>query len=352
LLTIATLPHRGKGSVEMRGDWPLLVFDIGGTSLRAATYDVRRRQIGALVVLPTPSLLTVPESSAALAEIVDAMKRAACKLNVAADPHAICVGFPGPVDRAGNVYAAPTIWGRQYLDVLPLKSLIADCWPRANIEIVNDVTAAGYYFVDDHTRDFLVITVGSGIGSKVFIDGEPILGPNARGGEIGHLRVDFSADALTCDCGGIGHLGAVASGRGVLRSAIRRANDDPKAFRLSQAHASCKGQPGELTNEMLVDAFMAGDAWTRATVTACTAHLGRALAAVHLNLGIEKYVVTGGFAEALGDAYRTILADAATGAMWRNGLAWFDCIQVCRPDEHPGLNGAGRLLQRKYGQSQ
>jgi glucokinase len=336
----------------MPGDRPFLVFDIGGSSLRAATYDIRKRRIEAPVILDMPSKSRIQDRSAAVADIIAMMKAVAAKLMPATAPDSVCVGFPGPVDRQGNVHAAPTIWGLQHPDVLPLKGLIAACWPQANIEIVNDVTAAGYYFVDETTRDFLLVTVGSGIGSKLFINGEPHLGPNARGGEIGHLRVDFAADALPCDCGGIGHLGAIASGRGVLRTAVRLANEDAAAFGRSRTHASCGGRPGHLTNEMLIDAFRSGDIWTRNVIVACTRFLGRVLAATHLDLGIERYILIGGFAVALGDEYRKILADAAAASMWQNGFSWFDAIHVAKDDDHPGLNGAGRLLSLKCGQFQ
>jgi glucokinase len=336
----------------MLGNRPFLVFDIGGTSMRAATYDVRKGRIDSLAVLDMPSRFNVQGRGAALAEIITMMKGVAAKLMPATDPHSVCVGFPGPVDKEGNVYAAPTIWGLQYPNVLPLRRLIAENWPCANVEVVNDVTAAGYFFVDEITRDFLVVTVGSGIGSKLFINGEAVLGPNARGGEIGHLRVDFSPHALACDCGGIGHLGAIASGRGVLRTAIGLANENPTAFSRSQVHASCGGQPGQLTNETLIRLFRLGDPWAHNVIVACTAFLGRALAAIHLNSGIEAYKVIGGFAVALGDEYRKILADAATSSMWQNGFSWIEAIQVTKADDNPGLNGAGRLLELKYGRFQ
>lgn len=333
----------------MANNKTFLVFDIGGTFLRAAAYDTETHAVSKVAILETPPLASVANGAAALAKVVEAMKRAADDLTCGAPPHSVCIGFPGPVDSEGRLHAAPTIWGGQYRDRLPLKRMAADCWPNANIEVVNDVTAAGYYFVNDTTRDFLIVTVGSGVGSKLFIGGEPVLGSNARGGEIGHLRVDFSPNANVCDCGGIGHLGAISSGRGALQSAVRLARDDPAAFRRSRLDESCSGQPDRLTNEMLVEAFLSGDGWTRELVSSCTSYLGQALAAVHLNLGIETFVMVGGFSAALGDEYRKILCEAASAAMWQNGFSWETGIHLSKADDHPGLNGAGRFLENKYG---
>ncbi|MCH8855553.1 MAG: ROK family protein, partial [Proteobacteria bacterium] len=74
------------------------------------------------------------------------------------------------------------------------------------------------------------------MGHKVFLGGEPAVGPHGRGGEMGHLRVDFTESAPRCECGGVGHLGAIASGRGTLMEAIRRADADATGFEASQLH--------------------------------------------------------------------------------------------------------------------
>ena len=87
--------------------------------------------------------------------------------------------------------------------------------------VLNDLAAAGFRYVAEGLSDFAIVTVGSGVGHKVFLGGRPLAGVNGRGGEIGHLRVDFSADALACDCGGFGHVGGLASGRGAV-ALVRR----------------------------------------------------------------------------------------------------------------------------------
>src|SRR5205823_8314994 len=128
-------------------------------------------------------------------------------------------------------------------------------------------------------RRFMVVTVSSGIGSKIFDAG------NARGviddlpyaGEIGHAKADESDDAPACDCGGKGHLGAIASGRGILRYAKRVAAIDP-AFLQSMCAGHFGATPGSLTNEdHLVPAAQLGDPWALNVVRHCTAPLARVL---------------------------------------------------------------------------
>ncbi len=325
-----------------------LVFDMGGTNLRAARVDPATGALDCVVSQSTPNFFGDDNVGDALGTLAGLLAEVADRIAGGAPITAICVGFPGPVDDDGCVLAAPTVWGRQALDRFPLKALLEARWPGVAVEIVNDITAAGYNFVDARNRDFVIATVGSGVGSKLFMEGKPVLGANFRGGEIGHLRVDFSADAPVCDCGGVGHLGAIASGRGVLRSATAKAVADPPAFRGSALFDKCGGDPGRLANDMLVDAFRRGDAWMTQTLRDCSRPLAQAFASVHLHAGIERFIVIGGFAQALGEDYRRLLCDGAQAIAWNNGFSWERGIHLAGASDMPGLGGAARILLDKY----
>ncbi len=151
-----------------------------------------------------------------------------------------------------------------------------------------------------------------------------MVGPNGAGGELGHLRVDDADDAPMCECGGRGHLGAVASGRGVLAWARKHAPD------------------GEhLTSGDLAAAFRRGDPWAVRIVEHGASPLGWALGAMHLGLGIERFVLFGGFALALGDAYRRLVAAAADARCWNAPGGWERRVELGIDDDLAGLIGAG-----------
>jgi glucokinase len=208
------------------------------------------------------------------------------------------------------------------------------------VTVVNDVTAAGYRFVDAGWSDFCIVTVGSGIGHKVFVDGRPIVGPAGRGGEIGHLQVDPSPEAPVCDCGGRGHLGGLASGRGTLAALQRRALRDPDGFARSRVGRSATAA-GPLTTVELVDAFLADDDFVGAVVAEAAGQLGMALAAAHLLVGVERFVLVGGFARALGPRYRLLVARAAAERSWDLGQDWEAMVTFGYDDDDSGLIGAG-----------
>ncbi len=171
-----------------------------------------------------------------------------------------------------------------------------------------------------------------------------MIGPHGWGGEIGHVQVDFSDDAPSCDCGGIGHLGAVASGRGSPFQVSRLAALAPADFTHSQLGRRVDGQPDNVDNAMIVQAFHQADPWTLRLIRNMALPLGQMLATIHLTLGIERFVIVGGFALALGPAYSDLLAEAAASCCWALRGDWDRMIELGQADDDAGLVGAGRMV--------
>jgi len=302
-----------------------LVFDIGGTKTRAGLFDPARSTLIRSVQAPTPNHLDFPESSfeQLREQLLLLMQRLGDELVDSRSLDRIDVAFAGPIDAAGNVLAAPTVWGTRQSSPHDLGEDIARRWPGARVTIMNDLTAAGYRYLRPDGEDFCIVTVSSGIGNKVFVDGRPRVGSSGLGGELGHLRVDDSATAPVCECGGRGHLGAVASGRAVLEHALRRLQTDG------------------LTSGDLVAAFRRGEPWALEIIEHGAGPLGWALAAMRLGVGIERFVLIGGFALALGEAYRQLVADAASARCWQGNDSWASKVELGVNDDDSGLIGAG-----------
>jgi|SRR6185503_5222818 len=328
----------------MTGHEPCLVFDVGGTSVRAGIYDSTASRLSGEITRSTPSHWTFPDASAdeIRQRLFDEMASMARALSPDREPAVLSVAFPGPIDPSGNVLHCPTVWGDRDPLPYPLREALERLFPRSSVHVLNDVTAAGYRYLEEGSLDLCIVTVSSGIGHKVFIEGRPALGPMGRGGEIGHLRVDPSPSAPLCDCGGRGHLAAVASGRGVLSRALREAASDKADFNRSGLWRRLGGDASALDNRMLVEAFHAGDRWVSALIRDAARHLGRIIAALHLAVGTERFVIVGGFALALGERYREELARAAADSAWDRGQDWDRSITLGAPEDAAGLIGAGR----------
>jgi C7-cyclitol 7-kinase len=220
--------------------------------------------------------------------------------------------------------------------------------PDARLLILNDVTAAGFRYLSHPDESLCVVTVSSGIGHKVFAQGRPVVGPGGRGGEIGHLQIDCSLDAPVCDCGHRGHLGALASGRASRYQMLRLAHEDPGSFSESLLAARYGSDPAAIQNEHVVAAFHQRDAWTERLIGRMAEPLGFALAAIHLTVGVERFVLIGGFALALGPPYRSFVAAAAARYGWDLGLDWNCAVELGQPDDSAGLIGATRFADLHY----
>lgn len=252
---------------------------------------------------------------------------------------AVVLAVPGPV-RGGTVDRLPTFLGTRLDQGLDFAALGRRIWPATMIGVCNDLTAAGYHFVGEGFRDFLVVNLGSGVGSKLFVDGRPLLGALGHGGEIGHWRVP-GARPLPCECGGEGHLGALASGRGALKLAQTVAEDAPDAFRASAAGRLCEAGGTALTTQTLVKALHLGDPWTKGVLQISATALGGALALCHLMTGTETFFFTGGFAAVCGEPLRQMIWRAAEAGGWPTGLDWRRAVIFSDPEIEHGLTGGG-----------
>lgn len=321
----------------------ILTFDIGGTFLRAGIYDEEADRIVARDKCLAPSFKQFPGlDQNLLREKLYAEMRSLSNNLEFTRPRKIGVAFPGPVDR-GMAMKAPTLWGDGFV-AEPLSLKIKKVWPEARVGVFNDLTAAGYSFLRKPDDDLCVVTVSSGIGQKVFVGGRPLLGPRSRGGEIGHWRVEWGENPPRCDCGGVGHLGAVASGRATPWQIQRLVSADPAVY---EASVHGRKDPNHLTNQEIAQAFCGGDLWTRKLINTMAKPLGRALAAIHLTVGTERFAIMGGFANALGSDYLEMLKSAAEEAAWEpcQERAWR--FELAEFGDDAGLLGSGRLVSRE-----
>jgi C7-cyclitol 7-kinase len=331
-----------------------LVYDVGGTQLRAAVYEGGSGAIGDVSRVDAPSHVRHPDApwSGLRDQLVAAMSALRSRLDPEHGISSAVVAFPGPVDREGRVLGAPPLWGplATYPFPYPLARDLRRAWPGVDVRVVNDVTAAGYRYLRDADDELCVVTISTGIGNKVFARGRPLLGPSGQGGEIGHLQVDPSPTAPPCDCGGgRGHLAAIASGRGMQASARRRAERDEPAFRASAIARAAQLTPSTVTAEALADAYRGGDAWAGALIREGSDALGAVLAAIHMAVGVERFVLIGGFSFGLGARFCDDVQAALAARCWSGASSGALATAVVRvelgdDDGRCALIGGGRAI--------
>lgn len=337
----------------MTADPGFVVTDIGGTNLRigrfaaaaGAVHEVRRVPVDGLDRHPGAPVdvlqsRVVDQLTASLGDYL----RSPAGLGA----RAVGLAFAGPVAGDGSVTAAPTIWGSGGRP-LPVGRILEQ---RLGLPvlIVNDITAAAWRYAATETEPFCVLTVSSGVGNKVFRGDTVLIDADGHGGELGHWRVDPAPDAPRCDCGGRGHLGAIASGRGMLAAARRAAAADPDRFAGSRLADPAGGVPEAITNAALVAAIRADDEFALAVLRRGLRLLGAAVTCLFSAIGVRRYIIIGGFALAVGDRF----AEYLTAELLELGCFGLTPEQVrgmvrmgANDDDH-SLIGVGRLLSRRF----
>lgn len=194
---------------------PLVMgVDLGGTNIRTAVLQ-------GSMLHSRVSLLTGenPTPERMLPRVFGAIQRALDEAHVALDQIAgIGVATPGPLNnRTGVIYSPPNLPG---WDNVPLRDILQQHFNRPTI-IENDAHTAGlgeYMFGAGRGSEYMVyLTVSTGIGGGVIINGKILEGANGTAGELGHMTIDWQGER--CNCGNIGCLEYLASGTAIARYA-------------------------------------------------------------------------------------------------------------------------------------
>ena len=265
----------------------MIGVDLGGTTIRAAVVD-GSDTIVSRVQLPTPTGSELD----LLAALEDAIGEV-----LTADVAAIGVAVPSRIDRArGRAVSSTNV----PLDNLDLRDVLARRFGRP-VQIENDATAAAIgewqLGAGRGSRNLVMLTLGTGIGGGLILDGRPYRGTTGAAAEIGHIVVDLDGPRCQGTCEGRGHLEGLASG--TAADALARELFGPGA----DAHT-------------LVGAAEGGNREAIAALDRIGRYLGAGIASLVNLLEPELVVVGGGFAAAgellLGPARAVLARDGVT----------------------------------------
>ncbi len=199
----------------------------------------------------------------------------------------IGVGAPGPVDKDGVIHKAVNLgWG--VLDISrelsALTGMTVKAGNDANVAALGEMWKGG----GEGFKDLVVVTLGTGVGGGVIIDGKIVTGCMGAGGEIGHIHVEDEEDEC-CGCGNKGCLEQYASATGVVRLANRK---------LKTSSADSVLRSGEVNAKTVFDAVKAGDALAVEIAEEFGEYLGKGLANIACVTNPEVFVIGGGVSKA------------------------------------------------------
>ena len=291
-------------------------IDIGGQTSKLGVVDARGDVLSQTVIRTDTFGRDADAYIAALAEAVKSciMQAGLTKEDI----RGIGVGAPNGNYYTGEVAFAPNLaWAAD--QAVPLAQKLSDAC-GVPVSLTNDANAAAVgemaYGAARGMKNFIMITLGTGVGSGIVIDGKVLYGHDGFAGELGHVNI--IRDGRACGCGRKGCLEAYCSAIGIARTAREWLNcsDEPSLLRLCDEE--------KLSSKDIYDAAKRGDKMALRLFEYTGALLGRSFADFIAFSAPEAIVLFGGLARAKEFLYEPMLR-----AMNDNVLSiWKDKVKI------------------------
>jgi glucokinase len=251
--------------------------------------------------------------------------------------YAVGAGAPGLIDGDGNIISSinlPLIEGLNLRD-----ALFEAC--GLPVLVVNDANAGAWgeklYGAGQPYANLLMLTLGTGVGSGLILDGRLWTGIDGVAGEFGHMTVE--PEGILCRCGSCGGLGQYGSATASVSSAVR-------ALQSISGGLLVDIPPSELTSEAIADAALAGDGLALSLYREAGRYLGIAGASAANLLNLDAMIIGGGVAASFDLLAETIRAEIAMRAFPVNAAR----IKVLKGKlgDDAGLMGSAALANSSY----
>ncbi len=312
--------------------------DIGGTKIAAGVVD-ESGQVLAEDQVPTPDPVDDAQTGASIAEAIAGLVAGLRRTH--ADVQAVGIGAAGFVDRArAKVIFAPNIHWRDE----PLRDRV-QALVDLPVVVENDANAAAWaefrFGAGEDVDDLVLLTVGTGIGGGIVLDGELYRGAFGVAAEVGHLRI--VPHGALCGCGNRGCWEQYASGRALVRDARELVLTRARGHQALRA--ACEGVAERIDGPMVTRLAGEGDDASVALVAEVGRWLGEGLASLAAVLDPAVAVVGGGVSAAgdlLLDPMRRAFEAELTGRGYRPQLQ----IRPAEMGNAAGVVGAADLARR------
>ena len=263
-------------------------IDIGGQTSKIGVVDARGSVLAQTVIRTDNHT----EVDLYIAELADAVKKVIKEAKVEGQVRGIGVGAPNGNYYDGTIENAVNIsWGGG--KTIEFAKLLSAAMGGLPVALTNDANAAAVgemtYGAARGMKNFIMITLGTGVGSGIVINGDVVYGHDGFAGELGHVAA-VRNNGRVCNCGKTGCLETYASATGVARTAREwlELSDEPSSLRNLDSIAS----------KDVFDAAKEGDALALKIFEFTGKILGRSFADFVAFSAPEAIVLFGGLARA------------------------------------------------------
>lgn len=260
-------------------------IDVGGTTVKCGLFKTD----GVLVEKWEIPTRTENNGSEIVPDVAKTIEEKLAEKNISKEEvDGIGIGVPGPVNAEGDVIAAVNLfWGYKKLskELNELTGLAVKVGNDANVAALGEAwkgAAAG-------AKNVILVTLGTGVGGGIIVDGKIVAGHHGAGGEIGHANV-MHDETETCNCGNKGCLEQYTSATGIVRLAKQElaSSEEPSVLR----------EEKELSAKAVLDGYKSGDALSVHVMDKVGEILGGALAMFTAVVDPETIVIGGGVSKA------------------------------------------------------
>ena len=258
--------------------------DIGGTTVKMGLFN------GAGEIVEKWEIVTRTENEgeAILPDIASSINAKVAEHKIAKEEVlGVGVGVPAPVTSEGIINGSANL-GWKYKEAKreleELTGLKAEFGNDANVAALGEMWKGG----GAGCKNMVMVTLGTGVGGGVIINGKILVGENGAGGEIGHLCVNYE-ETDHCGCGNCGCLEQYASATGITRLAKKKLANETRQTMLNAETVSAKE---------VFDAVKVGDEVAKEVAEEMGTYLGHALANLAVVADPAVFVIGGGVSKA------------------------------------------------------
>lgn len=258
--------------------------DLGGTTVKIGLFQTDGRIVDKWEI-PTR---VENKGEAILPDIAEALKKKMEEKGLEnSQVSGVGIGIPAPVDEEGIVQNTANLgWGYKEVkrEMEPLTGMNVAAGNDANVAALGEMwLGAGM-----GQKNMIMVTLGTGVGGGIIVNGQALAGAHGAGGEIGHICVN-PKETERCGCGKKGCLEQYASATGITRLAKKRLAADDK-------NSALRGK--EVNAKEVFDALKAGDEVAEEIVEEFGTYLGHAMANLAVVADPSVIVIGGGVSKA------------------------------------------------------
>lgn len=277
---------------ESKRKLPVLAVDLGGTKILVAIVSDR----GEILAEERHPTQATEGPQAVIGRIVSAIEHIlSLEKMTLSQLHSISMAAAGAIDiEKGLVTSSPNLPGWRNI---PVRDTVREKF-GVDTFILHDANAAAlaeqHFGAGKGAKNLIYVTVSTGIGGGIIINGKLYTGASGSAGEVGHMTIDV--DGPKCNCGNIGCLEVLASGKAVAREAIKRINAGEK----TSITELVEGRIEDITAEKVGIAAQRGDSLALEVILVAANYLGIGLINL-VNIFNPEIIVIGGGLSKLGD---------------------------------------------------